>query len=56
MPDLIGIDKAVTDLDTKTLPELLAGLNALMDRAAALFGRLQGAKITITIELGGGAQ
>jgi hypothetical protein len=55
MPDLVGIDKAVTEINTQTLPEVIAAANALMSRLEALVGKLQGAKITIVVELGGGA-
>lgn len=47
--DPIGIDKAVEELSAKTLPELLAMGNALVDRFEKLLERLDGASITLRL-------
>jgi hypothetical protein len=50
--DPLGIDKAVGELNSSTLPQLVAEGNTLVSRLEALVDRLDGATITITIKLG----
>lgn len=49
MPDPLQLKAAADELTQKTLPELLAGLNAALDRLEALLNRLNGAAIVFTI-------
>ena len=47
--DPIGIDKAAEELTDKTLPELIAGFNALVDRLEKLLDRLDGASVVLVL-------
>lgn len=41
--------KAVDELTTQTLPELIAAANALLDRLEKIVDRLNGSTVTLTV-------
>ena len=49
--DLSGVKGAVDKLNTETVPQVLTGANALVDRLEALLDRLDGAELTATVTL-----
>lgn len=47
--DPLAVKSAVDELTAQTLPELIAGLNAALDRLDALLDRLDGATLTLRV-------
>ena len=52
--DPLNLDKTISTVDSTTIPEAAAKAAELIDKLAAVFDRLDGATITVTVKLSAG--